>query len=148
MHDSRPNSHAIAAIRARLAKVSGELIAVEKEWRKLREAHHALSQTLRMFDPDADGHSVKPKRPYRRLVTGKLSLLVLDALRASGRPMTTPELVTALGAHVGAIPDAERRVRAALNYLVRSRGAIAKEGEPSAPRYGLCRRQVRNSDGR
>jgi hypothetical protein len=35
------------------------LIAIEKRWRTLREAHHALSQTLRMFDPDAYSHSVK-----------------------------------------------------------------------------------------
>ena len=67
MHDSRPNSHAIAAIRDRLAKVSGELIAVEKHWRDLREVHHTLSQTLRMFDPDADSNPVKPKRTYRRV---------------------------------------------------------------------------------
>jgi transposase len=46
MHDSRPNAHAIAAIRERLAKVSGELIAVEKLWRDLREAHYALERAV------------------------------------------------------------------------------------------------------
>jgi len=132
------NSHAVSAIRKRLAEVSGELVAIEKRWRSLREEHHALGQTLRMFDPGADASQIKPKRPYRRVVGGKLSLLVLDALRASGRPMTTPDLMAALANHVHAIPDAERRVKAALNYLVRSRG-IAKEGESGAVVFAIDR---------
>jgi hypothetical protein len=52
--------------------------------------------------------------------------------------MTTPELVAALGAHVGAIPDAERRVQVTLNYLARSRGIIAKEGKRGAALWSLA----------
>lgn len=61
MSDSRPSTYAVAAIRERFARVSRELVAVEKQSRDLREAHTALSQTLRMFDPDAG--SVAPRRP-------------------------------------------------------------------------------------
>jgi hypothetical protein len=140
MSEPRPNTHAVSAIRARLAEVSGELIAVEKRWRSLREAHHSLSQTLRMFDPDADAGQIRPKRSYRRVLPRggrKLSLLVIDALRVSGRPMSMPDVMAALGNRVEAIPNAERRVRAALNYLARSRGIIAKEGELSAALWSL-----------
>lgn len=137
MAASPSNPHAVSAIRKRLAEVSGELVAIEKQWRTLREEHHALSQTLRMFDPDADSHPVKPRRPYRRVVGGKLSLLVLDALRVSGRPMTAPEVVAALGEHLSAIPDAERRALATLKYLKRSRGIVAREGARGAARWSL-----------
>ena len=67
----------------------GELIAVEKQWRSLREAHHALSQTLRMFDPDAESYPIKPKRPYRRVLPrggGKLSLPYHRRLAPFGVP--------------------------------------------------------------
>jgi hypothetical protein len=140
MAASPSNTHAAAALRKRLAEVSGELLAIEKRWRGLREAHAALSQTLRMFDPEADSHPVKPKRPYRRVLPrggAKLRRLVIDALRVSGRPMTLPDVMAALGNHVSAIPDAERRVRAALNYLARSRGNIAKENALGAARWSL-----------
>ncbi len=140
MASSSSNSHAAAAIRDRLAEVSGELIAVEKRWRSLREAHAALSQTLRMFDPDADRRPVKPKRPYKRVLPnggGKLSRLVIDALRVFERPMAVPELVVALGEHTSAIPDAERRVLATLNYLARSRRTVAKKGKGQAAKFGV-----------
>lgn len=135
---SPSNSHAVAAIRNRLAEVSGELIAVEKRWGSLREAHAALSQTLRMFDPNAESHPVKPKRPYRRVLRdggGKLNILVLDALRRSGCPMTTPEVVAALSAQVTATPGAERRVRATLNYLARSGGLVVKVGQGQSAKW-------------
>lgn len=143
-----PNSHAVAALRKRLAEVSGELVAVDKRWRSLREQHHALSQTLRMFDPDANSHPVRPKRPYRRVVGGKLSVLVIDALRASGQPMTMPELMAALGGHVSAIPDAERRVRASLNYLARSRYLIARDGRRRPAKWSLSPPSEEQRDAR
>jgi hypothetical protein len=140
MSASPPNAHAISAIRERLAKVSGELIAVEKEWRTLREAHYALSQTLRMFDQDADSYPVKPRRPYKRVLPygEKLGRLVIDALRVSERPMATPELVIVLGEHASAVPDAARRVQATLNYLARSR-RIAKEGKRQSAKWSRLR---------
>jgi len=67
MCDSKPNRQAAAAIRERLAEISGELLAMDKRWRELREAHAALSQTLRMFDPDADGALIAPSGPLGAL---------------------------------------------------------------------------------
>jgi len=122
------NPHAVSAIRKRLAEVSGELITIEKRWRVLREEHHALSQTLRMFEPNADVGQIKPKRPYRRVVSGKLSVLILDALRASGRPMTLAEIVGAIDERARGISDVSRRIQATLNYLARSGALVAKEG--------------------
>lgn len=140
MAASPSNTHAVSAIRKRLAEVSGELLAVEKRWRSLREAHHALTQTLQMFDPEEDRHPVKPKRPYRRVLPrggGKLSRSIVDALRVSGHPMTTPEVVAALCERTDGIPGAAHRVRAMLSYLARSRGVVAKEGKRQAAKWSL-----------
>lgn len=149
MAGPRSNPHAVSAIRKRLAEVSGELIAVEKRWRTLREEHHVLSQTLRMFDPEADVGQIKPKRPYRRVVAGKLSVLVIDALRASERPMRLSEVVAALGERVNAIPDTPEQVLASLTYLARSRGAVTVEGKRETARWSLAlsakRGTVRNA---
>jgi hypothetical protein len=81
-----------------------------------------------MLDPDADASQVKPKRPYRRVVRGKLSLLVLDALRVSERPMTLAEVVGSLDERAHGIPGLSRRIQATLNYLARSGALVAKEG--------------------
>jgi hypothetical protein len=141
---SPSNTHAVAAIRKRLAEVSGELIVVERRWRSLREAHHALSQTLRMFDPEAASHQVKPKRPYRRVLPkggGKLSRLVLDVLRASQQPMTTPEIVSAVVAALGYGDEATQaiadRVPTTLSYMARTRGSVVREGEGRATEWAL-----------
>lgn len=140
MAASPSNTHAAAALRKRLAEVSGELIAIEKRWRNLREDHAALSATLRMFDPEADSSPVKPKRPYRRVPPGggvKPCRVALDVLRASGCPMTTAEVVTALGARADGIPGLSRRVRATLNYLARSGGMVVKTGQRQATTWSL-----------
>jgi len=47
--NSAPMARAVVSIQKSLSEVSGELIAIEKRWRTWRDAHHALSQTLRMF---------------------------------------------------------------------------------------------------
>jgi hypothetical protein len=140
MAASPSNTHAVSAIRNRLAEVSGELIAVEKRWRSLREAHHALSQTLRIFDPDADAGQIKPKRPYRRVVpsgSGKLSRSVIDVLRSSDRPMTTLEVVAALGERANGILGVRGRVLAILNYLARSGGLVVKTGQGQSAMWSL-----------
>jgi hypothetical protein len=140
MATSPSNTHAVSAIRNRLAEVSGELIAIEKRWRSLREAHHALSQTLRMFDPDADRHPVKPKRPYRRIWPrdlGKLGRVVVDILRASERPMTIADVVGALGKRADGIPGVRDRVRATLNHLTRSGGLVVRNGQGQSAMWSL-----------
>jgi hypothetical protein len=137
MAGSPSNAHAVSAIRERLAKLAGELLAVEKQWHSLREAHNALSHALRTFDPDAGSHPVAPKRPYRRTWPsdkGKLSRLVLDVLRAAERPVTVAEVVAALGGGDG-ITDMDRRVRVTLNRLTRSEKLVAKEGKRETARW-------------
>jgi hypothetical protein len=96
-----------------------------------------------MLDPEAARHLVKPKRPYKRVLPlggRKLSRFVIDALRISGHPMTTLEVVAVLGERLNGIPDAAERVRATLSYLARSPRLVAKEGNRQAAKWSLSLR--------
>jgi 2-hydroxychromene-2-carboxylate isomerase len=87
---------------------------------------------------------VSPKRPYKRVRLfggGKLSRLVLDALRVSQQPLTASEIVSAVVAALGygdeafqAIAD---RVPATLSYMARTRGSVVREGEGRAAKWAL-----------
>jgi hypothetical protein len=97
-----------------------------------------------MFDPDADVCQIKPKRPYRRVLPngcGKISLLVIDALRASQRLMTTAEIVSAVVAALGyrdeAVAAIADRLPATLSYMARTRGSVVREGEGHAAKWSL-----------
>jgi len=89
--------HVISALREKRALVSG---LIEKLERKL-EQHRAdlthIDGVLRLFQPEHDPASIKPKRTYvrrtRYFARNELSRLSMDALRASdGRLMAADEI--------------------------------------------------------
>jgi hypothetical protein len=89
--------HVISALREKRALVAG---LIEKLERKL-EQHRAdlthIDGVLRLFQPEHDPASIKPKRTYARrtryFARNELSRLCMDALRAAdGALMTTDEL--------------------------------------------------------
>jgi hypothetical protein len=86
--------HVISALREKRALVAG---LIEKLERKL-EQHRAdlthIDGVLRLFQPEHDPASIKPKRTYARrtryFARNELSRLVMDVLRrADGAPLTT-----------------------------------------------------------
>jgi hypothetical protein len=89
--------HVISALREKRALVSG---LIEKLERKL-EQHRAdlthIDGVLRLFQPEHDPASIKPKRTYARrtryFARNELSRLCMDALKAAdGALMTTDEI--------------------------------------------------------
>ena len=89
--------HVISALREKRALVSG---LIEKLERKL-EQHRAdlthIDGVLRLFQPEHDPASIKPKRTYARrtryFARNELSRLVMDLLRAAeGALQTTEEI--------------------------------------------------------
>lgn len=52
--------HVISALRAKRAELSGELIAAEKRILQLREDINSLDRTIRVFDPTAEPHTIRP----------------------------------------------------------------------------------------
>jgi hypothetical protein len=89
--------HVISALREKRALVAG---LIEKLERKL-EQHRAdlthIDGVLRLFQPEHDPASIKPKRTYARrtryFARNELSQLCMDALRAAdGALLTTDDI--------------------------------------------------------
>ena len=89
--------HVTSALREKRALVAG---LIEKLERKL-EQHRAdlthIDGVLRLFQPEHDPASIKPKRTYARrtryFAKNELSRLCMDALRgAGGAPLTTDDI--------------------------------------------------------
>ncbi len=138
------NRYALAALRERRAEMAGELVLLERKLRALRESIKHMDCTLRLFDPDADPSKISPKGLYKRsklFGAGKLNRMILGALRAGRRPMSTAEVVDAVAAQTEFGPDAaaglRSRVRANLVYLTKVRDLVVKEGERERARWGL-----------
>ena len=93
--------HVISALRARRAELSGELIAAEKRILQLREDIAGLDRTIRVFDPTAEPHTIRPilRRKKPTLIPrGQCSRAVLDMLRHADSPMTAREIAAQLAA--------------------------------------------------
>lgn len=124
--------------------MAGEITSLQKRLRQLRESLVHVDATIRLFDPDGDPTKIRGKRPYKRVKlfgAGKLNRLILAALRRGERPMITAEVVAAIVDELGYGPEAAKRmtnrVRANLQYLVRRRGFVTKEGERHGARWAL-----------
>jgi hypothetical protein len=135
---SSPKGPPALTARPRLSCASPDRLA------DLRQSYAAIEATVKLFDPEAAKHRVRPKLPYTRVRLfggGKLSRLVLDALRVSASPMTASELVAAIVASLGygdeAVQAIADRVPATLSYMARTRGSVAKEGEGRAVKWSL-----------
>ena len=93
--------HVISALRQKRAELSGELIAAEKRILQLRDDIASLDRTIRMFDPTAEPHAIRPilRRKKPTLIPrGQCSRAVLDMLRYADSPMTAREIATQLAA--------------------------------------------------
>ena len=116
--NERGNKYALAALRERRAEIAGEITALERRLRHLRESMFHVDGTLKLFDPGANPKAIPSKRPYKSAKlfgAGKLNRMILDALRKGGRPMKTLEVVDAVCADleygVEAVNGMKSRVR-------------------------------------
>jgi len=138
------NRYALAALKERRASIDGEIQACELRLRSLNEALCHLDATLSLFDPDYDPKSIRAKRRYDRAKLfgrGKLTRLILDALRKAGRPLATAEVIAAIAVELNFGSDipagVKARVRAGLRYLCKARGSIVREGARAAAIWNL-----------
>ncbi len=136
------NRYALAALKERRASIGGEMRECERRLRYLRETLGHLDATLALFDPEGNPKAIRAKRPYKRVKlfgAGKLSRLILDALRKAERPLTTSEVIEAIVAELGYGDEAAKgmagRVRAALRYLLAFKQSVIKEGERETARW-------------
>jgi hypothetical protein len=139
------NRYALAALKERRASIDGEIQACELRLRSLNEALCHLDAALSLFDPDYDPKTIRAKRRYDRAKLfggGKLTRLILDALRRSERPLATAEVIAAIAAEMNFGSDVpagvKARVRAGLRYLRKVRGSVVKEGERATAVWRLA----------
>jgi hypothetical protein len=93
--------HVISALRNKRAELSGELIAAEKRILQLRDDVASLDRTIRVFDPTAEPHTIRPilRRKKPTLIPrGQCSRAVLDMLRHADCAMTAREIAAKLAA--------------------------------------------------
>ena len=125
--------HVISALKAKHAELSGELIAVEKRILQLREDISSLDRTIRMFDPTAEPHAIRPilRRKKPTLIPrGQCSRAVLDMLRYADSPMTAREITAQLAARYqfdASDTDAMNALVAKVrNTLARQKGLVSE----------------------
>src|SRR5260221_7199435 len=94
-------SHVISALRSKRAELSGEMIAAEKRILELRANIDSLDGAIRVFDPTAEPHTIRPilRRKKPTLIPrGQCSRAILDMLRHADSAMTAREIATQLAA--------------------------------------------------
>jgi hypothetical protein len=138
------NRYALAALKERRASIDGEIKALEAQLRNLNEALCHLDATLSIFDPDYDPKTVRARRRYERqklFGKGKLSRMILDALRRAERPLASREVIEAIAGEMGygSKPPAVivGNVRAGLRYLAKRR-AVVRGGERRAATWQIA----------
>jgi len=141
--------HVISALREKRALVAG---LIEKLERKL-EQHRAdlthIDGVLRLFQPEHDPASIKPKRTYARrtryFARNELSRLCMDALRATaGTLLATDEIAGRVIAAKG-FDAADAVLRKAISdqslalmRLFRKRGMVEQSGLGRGVRWKLA----------
>ncbi len=125
--------------------MDGEIKEAQRKLSYLREAIGHIDASLSLFDPNGDPKAITAKRPYKRVklfASGKLSRLILDALRRGGRPMTTREIIASIVEKIGYGPDAAKgmsqRVRGNLLYQSKVVGRVVKTGERETALWSLA----------
>jgi hypothetical protein len=125
--------HVISALRAKRAELSGELIAAEKRIIELRADLGSLDRTIRVFDPTAEPHTIRPilRRKKTLIPRGQCSRAVLDMLRRADEPMTAREIAAELAlryqmnaSNMDAMKALIAKVR---NTLARQKGLISEQ---------------------
>jgi hypothetical protein len=125
--------HVISALRKKRAELSGELTAAEKHIVQLRDDISSLDRTIRLFDPTAEPHTIRPilrRRKPTVIPRGQCSRAILDVLRHADGLMTVREIAAQLAAryqidasNVDAVKALVAKVR---NTLARQNGLASE----------------------
>jgi hypothetical protein len=116
------------------------LIAAEKRILQLRDDISSLDRTIRVFDPTAEPHTIRPilRRKKPTLIPrGQCSRAVLDMLRHADTPLTAREIAAQLTARYqidASNIDATKALIAKVRNTLARQGGLAsemREGEPT-----------------
>ena len=88
-------SHIISALKSKRAELMGIIDYHEKHIRTVIESINHIDSTLKMFDPNIELNTIKPKqyRKYNKLFRqGELSKLILEVFRDLPNPLTCEQI--------------------------------------------------------
>ena len=109
-------SQTVSGLVAKRAELAGEAEHYHRELQRLAEELGHLDATIRLFDPDYDLSSVRPRKRGQRTQwfgPGECQRLVLDTLRDAVEPLSGHGLAQALMARKGL--EGRREVLAPVN---------------------------------
>lgn len=128
---------AVSALVDRRREVQREIAYLASEIKRCEEAIQHIDATIHLLQPEYDLTRLKPKKFFVEdsiFYPGETPTLVLEILRAAGRPMTTPEITREMLARKGS-PELTKlqherlnaKENAALNTKFRQR-LVCKSG--------------------
>jgi len=121
-------SFVVSGLAAKRAELTGLIEHHQMQIRQLSANVDHLDATLRLFDPDYDVSSVKPKgfrtaNPW--FAQGEIARLALDTLRTATGPLSTCDIADALialkGITIEGTKERERLIKSLLWSLQRMR---------------------------
>lgn len=107
------DSHVVSALKAKRAEIAGRIQRNQRELQELVIDLDHVDASLRIFDPDIDLDSIRPRLVpiAHEAFRGALKRLVLDALRDASQPITTLDIAKHVMAGRGLNPEDKRLQR-------------------------------------
>lgn len=131
-------THVVSALITKRSDLAAEIEHLQTQLRqKVLELDH-VEATLRIFSPDIDMPDVMPRRvpTVHHAFRGEVTRIVLDALRATERPLTSVQLAEAVMRERG-LDTTDKQLRRTMSRRVgaclrhwRNRGAVKSERGP------------------
>ncbi|HUK06795.1 MAG TPA: hypothetical protein VLX09_02910 [Stellaceae bacterium] len=139
---SRPT---LEALKELLTVLAGQILHNREEAAKLAAAMRHAEAVMRMLDPTFEGQGITLRRRYESRAPfkrGQGFSVVVDVLRASGRPLTArqiaEEILRQAGIHEPPIRNVREMVPTVHSTLRRHRGrSVETVGEESPVRWRL-----------
>jgi hypothetical protein len=135
-----PEPHVIAGLKAKRARIAGEIIQAQEIVARRTKEMLAIDTVLRLFAPDCDPDMIPPIRPTPRGLFfryGELARLSLRIMREAGRPVTL-ERIIGLAMEAKGLPDDK--------HLRKHVTDVARQALMRMARKGLVRRILDEPD--
>ena len=107
------NTHAVTGLIEKRRDLSGRIEHYKDEIKALKIDLAAIDSALKIFDPEFDIRTIKPKeirKINRWFYKGESTKLLMDILREADKPLSTTEIVDLAAAHKGySFDDVDRK---------------------------------------
>jgi hypothetical protein len=110
------DTYVISGLKARYARVLGEIRSLENRARKLKLDAVHLKSAIHLFAEELDVDAIEPIKPAnarRWFGDGQCGRAVLDVLRTASEPMSVRDIAAEIMTRQGASTDDWRAVKAA-----------------------------------